>query len=117
MSITSVSPISNFQKRKRTVVSYAQLDPLADLMSDDEDITAISHYGSSDDESDNDDRTYSRRKVWLEHGQESADRFTDQPRKLPKKPTRTRKQGTPLLAGNPSRSLSPSWNYPRSFAT
>lgn len=117
MSITSASPISNLQKRKRTVVSYAQADPLVDSMSDDEDITAISHYDSSDDESDNDDRTYSRRKVWLEHGQKSTDRFADQPRKLPKRPTRTRKQGTPLLADNPSRSLSRSWNYPRSFAT
>lgn len=49
-------------------MSYAQLDPLADLMSDDEDIAAVSYYESSADESDNDDRTYSGRKVWLDHG-------------------------------------------------
>ena len=58
----------NPQKRKRTVVSYAQLDPLADLMSDNEDIATVSYYESSADESDNDDRTYSRRKVCLDHG-------------------------------------------------
>ena len=107
----------NPQKRKRTVVSYAQLDALADLMSDDEDITAVPHYDSRDDESDNDDRTYSRRKVWLDCGQKSADRFTDQTRKLPKRSIRTRKQGTPLLASNPSKSLFHLWSYLQSSAT
>lgn len=64
--------MSNPQKRKRTVVSYAQLDPLADLLSDDEDVTMVSCHESSDDESENDDRTYSRRRVCFGHGQKQA---------------------------------------------
>lgn len=63
MSATTSSQMLYPQKRKRTVVSYAQLDPLADLLSDDEDITTVSCRESSDDESDNDDRTYSKHKV------------------------------------------------------
>lgn len=65
MSTTLVSPVMNTQKRKRTVVSYAQPDQLADLLSDDEDTATIPHDESSGDESGNDDRTYSRHKVWL----------------------------------------------------
>lgn len=76
MSVTSACQVSNPQKRKRTVVSYVQLDPLADLMSDDEETISVSCQESSDDESDNDDRTYSRHKVCFCHGQESADRLT-----------------------------------------
>lgn len=54
----------NPQKRKRTVVSYVEPDPLADLMiDDDDDITTIPMDESSEDESDNDDRTYSKNKV------------------------------------------------------
>jgi hypothetical protein len=115
MSITSASQMLNPQKRKRTVVSYAQLDPLADLLSDDEDIASDSYHQSSDAESDNDDRTYSRHKVCPGHGQESADRLTDRLRKLPRKQRRTRKQSTPRLAANPSRSHSHSWNCHRNF--
>jgi hypothetical protein len=63
MSTTSTTQILNPQKRKRTVVSYAQVDPLADLLIDDEDVTMDSCPESSDDESDDDDRTYSRRRV------------------------------------------------------
>ena len=59
----------NPQKRKRTVVSYAQLDPLVDLLSDDEDMNTTFSHGSSDDESDNDDRTYSRHKVCYGYSQ------------------------------------------------
>lgn len=59
----------NPQKRKRTVVSYAQLDPLADMLSDDEDITAVSCNESSNDESDNGDRTYTRHKVCYGYSQ------------------------------------------------
>ena len=55
----------NPQKRKRTVVSYAELDQSPDLFSDDEDITIVPHDESSDDESDDDDRTYSKNKVYL----------------------------------------------------
>jgi hypothetical protein len=73
MSANPISSMLNRQKRKRTVVSYAQLDPLADLMSDDEDITAAPYFESGDDESDNDDRTYSRHKVWFPHCQKSAE--------------------------------------------
>jgi len=62
----------NPHKRKRTVVSYAQVDPLADLLSDDEDVSMVSSHESSDDESDNDDRTYSRRRVCSCHGQQQA---------------------------------------------
>jgi len=62
----------NPQKRKRTVVSYAEVDPLAYLLSDDEDVTMVSCHESSDDESDNDDRTYSRRRVCFAHGQKQA---------------------------------------------
>lgn len=69
MSTTISSQMLNPQKRKRTVVSYAQLDPLADLLSDDEDMTTVSCHGSSDDESDNDDRTYSRYKVCFDYSQ------------------------------------------------
>jgi hypothetical protein len=111
------SAMSNAQKRKRTVASYVHIDPLADLLGDDENITSESCHESSDDESDNDDRTYSRHKVCVGHGQESADRLTDQPRKLPRKLPRTKKQGSPQLAGNPSRNLSHSWNYRQNFGT
>jgi hypothetical protein len=117
MSITSASQMLNPQKRKRTVVSYAQLDPLADLLSDDEDIASDSYHQSSDAESDNDDRTYSRHKVCPGYGQESADRLTDRLRKLPRKPRRTKKQGSPRLADNPSRNHSHSWSCHRNFGT
>lgn len=53
------------RKRKRTLVSYAEVDQLADLLSEEEDDVSNQYLESSDDESDNDDRTYSRRKVCL----------------------------------------------------
>jgi hypothetical protein len=56
----------NPHKRKRTVVSYAQPDPLSDL-SDDEDVATVPCDNDSDDESDNDDRTYIRHKVRSGH--------------------------------------------------
>jgi hypothetical protein len=67
MSTTPVPSVMNTQKRKRTVVSYAQPDPLSDIFSDDEDIATVPCDDSSDDESDNDDRTYSRHKVCFGH--------------------------------------------------
>ena len=51
------------RKRKRTIVSYAEVDQLADVLSEEEDDVSKQSPESSDDESDNDDRTYSRRKV------------------------------------------------------
>ena len=63
MSTTSTTPVMNPQKRKRTVVSYAELDQLPVLFSDDDDIVEMSRDESSDDASDNDDRTFSRNKV------------------------------------------------------
>jgi hypothetical protein len=63
MSTISTTPAMNTQKRKRTVVSYAELDQLPDLFSDDDDTTTVPCDESSGDESDNDDRTYSRNKV------------------------------------------------------
>jgi hypothetical protein len=65
MPTTSATPAMTPQKRKRTVVSYAELDQLPDLFSDDEDITTVPRDESSEDESDNDDRTYSKNKVYL----------------------------------------------------
>jgi len=55
----------NAPKRKRTVVSYTEPDQLADLLMDDENIATVPSDESSDDESDNDDRTYSKNKVCL----------------------------------------------------
>jgi hypothetical protein len=63
MSATSATAMMNPQKRKRTVVSYAELDQLPDLFSDNDDATINPCDESSGDESDNDDRTYSRNKV------------------------------------------------------
>jgi hypothetical protein len=63
MSSTSATPAMNHQKRKRTVVSYAELDQLPDVFSDDDDVTTIPHDESSGNESENDDRTYSKNKV------------------------------------------------------
>jgi hypothetical protein len=83
----------NPQKRKRPVVSYAQLDPLADLLNDDEDITVPPNDESSDDESDNDDRTYSRRNVCILGPRLHKSRSTHcptqkKPKKTPKKKAR-----------------------------
>lgn len=44
-------------------MSYAELDQLPVLFSDDDDIVEMSRDESSDDASDNDDRTFSRNKV------------------------------------------------------
>jgi hypothetical protein len=65
MSTIPATPAMGLQKRKRTVVSYAELDQTPDLFSDDEDITTVPHNENSGDESDNDDRTYSKHKVDL----------------------------------------------------
>jgi hypothetical protein len=98
------------QKRKRTVTSYAELDQLPDLLSDDDDIATVSHDESSDDDSDNDDRTYSKNKVCSESiRRESFDSLTD-PRKRPKRPQRRRRRSMLLLARKP-RNLSRSWSY------
>ncbi|KAM0716678.1 hypothetical protein Q7P37_008123 [Cladosporium fusiforme] len=82
MSTTSDFSVTHPQKRKRTVVSYAQFDQLADLLSDGENDATISSGESSGDDSENDDRTYSRRRKT--------------PKKLPKKKkarhTRSRQQ-------------------------
>lgn len=52
------------RKRKRAVVSYAEIDPLVDLLSDGEDDVADQADETNDDESDEDDRTYSKHKVY-----------------------------------------------------
>lgn len=78
----------NSQKRKRNIVSYAELDQLPDLSSDDDDITTIPRDGGSGDESENDDRTYSKNKVRLDYiNHERFDLLTD-PRKSRKSPQR-----------------------------
>ena len=51
------------RKRKRAVVSYAEIDPLVDILSDEEDDVANQADETNDDESDEDDRTYSKHKV------------------------------------------------------
>jgi hypothetical protein len=105
------------QKRKRTVVSYAQLDPLADLLNDDEDITVLPNDESSDDESDNDDRTYSRRNVCI-FGPVyiRAVRLTVRLRKSLKRPRKRRPGILPSNTKKP-RSLSHSWTYLPNFVT
>jgi hypothetical protein len=116
MSTIPATPVMNPQKRKRTVVSYAELDQLPDLFSDDEDITTVPNDENSDDESDNDDRTYSKNKVTFGPVQIPPVQLTDRPRKRPKRHQRKRKQSMPTLVKKP-RSLSRSWNCLQSFAT
>ena len=109
--------MSNLQKRKRTVVSYAQPDQLAELLGDDEDIATVPYHESSDDESDNDDRTYSRHKVSSRSQSKEVDRLTDQPRNFLRRPRKIKKRGIVLLANNLRRNLSRSWSYLQNFAT
>jgi hypothetical protein len=91
MSTILAIPAMNFQKRKRNIVSYAELDQLPDLFGDDEDIIAVPQDESSDDESDNDDRTYSRHKVTFDPFQIQPVQLADQPKKTPKKTPKKKK--------------------------
>ena len=65
MSTTNSTPSMNVGKRKRPVVSYAEDDGLGGLLGDMDGHEANVLDQSSGDESDNDDRTYSTRKVRL----------------------------------------------------
>lgn len=63
MSTMSTTPATTIGKRKRTVTSYAEVDDLDGIL-DDTHGNAGPDLGADDgDESDNDDRTYSSRKV------------------------------------------------------
>jgi hypothetical protein len=116
MSTVLAIPAMNPQKRKRNIVSYAELDQLPDLFSDDEDMTAVPHDESSNDESDNDDRTYSKHKVDFGPFQIQPTHSLTDPRKHPKRHQRRREQSMPTFAKKP-RSLSHSWNCLQNFAT
>ena len=91
MSTMPATPAMNPQKRKRNIVSYAELDQLPDLFSDDEDIIAVPQDESSNDESDNDDRTYSKNKVDFGPFQIQPVQLTDRPKKTPKKTPKKKK--------------------------
>lgn len=117
MSTTNAPLATNRQKRKRAIISYAQLDQLADILSDNEDVAGIPCDELSDDDSDNDDRTYSRHKVRAGHECEQDALLTDQPRKLPRRPQSERKRGTPVLVSLQKKDLSPSWSYRQSSVT